>query len=76
MAAPANDTSPIPPDEQVWRMCAYMRRADGKRCQRCPEWQHDDVHGPFTRGCRMAAAETVNVAETGSAWRDERKVLI
>ena len=71
---PANDRGPVPPSEQVWRVCGYMRISDERTCKRCPASEDYGHHGRVSRGCYLIAAEMINVVETGSPWRDGRKV--
>lgn len=60
------------PLEQVWRVCAYLRRAEGQKCKQCPRTIEIENHGPGKRMCVGLAEEIINVVETGSPWRDGR----
>ena len=71
---PANDVDKeIPLSEQVWLVCGYLGILEDRKCKKCPRWEsHREEH--VVKGCYMIAKELINVVETGSAWRDHRKI--
>lgn len=56
--------APEPSDLMVWEVCAYAKGVNqglDEGCQQCPQWEEDEHHSLFTRGCRVWAAETCRV---------------
>ena len=57
------------PSDQVWRVCAYLREETCKRCAPVGEIDGEPVYW----GCHLLAQETINVVETGNAWRRRKE---
>lgn len=71
----ANDNGEaIPPNEQVWTVCSYLKRAEGQTCKQCPQMIWMDEFAML--GCYLHAREVINVVETGNPWRKDTTIKI
>lgn len=73
MSNEQSDTTKLPvvdlsdKDAVVHAICPYLHNF--KDCKKCPEWETDEKHGPWKRGCYHMAEEVINICQTGNPWR-------